>query len=347
MAEYIDQNQALLEIQNIASVCKLAEGEEGVRDVLRHIYRFQPVPIHDLAKAVQIPVPVVASLRRELERRKFAVRKSGVFFTEKGIHLLHSLGIMATGAPAFEVIYTCDDSLDRLVPEIKAIISGRPMPDVTLDQSHATVETIIRRTSYLYERDGMEGKNLMFIGDDDLTSLSACRFADEFGLKLGRVTVVDIDKRILTYIQTTAKNKGWDIETRHADLRDSLPLDLADRFDVFITDPPYTLSGITLFSLRGVESLTPFQGKKGIICFSKRNPKDSQNLYANFNLMGMVPQELLPSFNNYVGAQMHSSSSSLLLCVSAGDSNFDVDLDLSGMYTASRKLKNGMKSYRS
>jgi len=338
MGKSMDHNQGLLEIKDLASACNLAEGEEGVRDVLRYIYRFQPVPIHDLARAVQLPVPVIASLRRELEKRKFAERKSGVILTERGLGFLHSLGILVDiPFRVFEVKYTCNDYLDSLVPEIETLVAGRPDPDVTLDQSHATIDTIVRRATYIYERDGLEGKNLILLGDDDLTSLSVHRFADEFGIRLGRTTVVDVDKRILNYIRTTSEKMGWDIETVHLDLKDSLPVELVDTFDVFVCDPPYTLSGISLFALRGAQSLKPSQGKKGIICFSRRNPEDSCQLYSNLNLMGMVPQELLPSFNNYVGAQKHAGSSSLLLCVSTGNSDFNADFDLNGIYTASRK----------
>ena len=340
MVESIDENQGLLEIKDLVVVCDLSEGVEGVKDILRHIYRFQPVPIHDLARAVQIPVPVVASFRRELEKRKYAERKSGIVLTERGVALLNSLGI-STRIPgrAFEVKYTSNDYIDRLVPEIEALVAGRPAPDVTLDQSHATVATIVRRASYIYERDGLEGKDLFFLGDDDLTSLSVLRFADEFGIKLGSTTVVDVDQRILSYIQNTSEEMGWDVETVYHDLKDPLPDEFTHTFDVFISDPPYTLEGISLFALRGVQSLKLCEGKKGIICFSRRKPVDSRLLYANLNLMGLVPEELLPSFNKYVGAQIHAGTSSLLLCVSAGSSDSNLDIDMSRIYTASGKRK--------
>ena len=95
MVDFIDKNQGVMEIKNLAIVCDLAEGEQGVKDILRHIYRFQPVPVHDLARDVQIPVPVEASLRRELEKRKFTERKAGIILTERGLALLNALGISA------------------------------------------------------------------------------------------------------------------------------------------------------------------------------------------------------------------------------------------------------------
>ena len=340
MVEFIDKNQGVMEIKNLAIVCDLAEGEQGVKDILRYIYRFQPVPVHDLARDVQIPVPVVASLRRELEKRKFTERKAGIILTERGLALLNALGISAR-APgrAFEVRYECNEYLDKLLPEIENLVAGRPDPDVTLDQSHATLETIIRRVAYIYERDGLEHKDFLFLGDDDLTSLSVLKFADEFGIKLGRMTVIDVDQRVLNYIQDTSEKMGWDVETVYHDLKDPLPEQLVHSFDVFVTDPPYTFPGISLFALRGVQSLKPVAGKKGILCFSRRDPFHSRPLYANLNMMGLLPQELLPSFNRYVGAQMHAGTSSLLLCAFDGNLDFNTDIDVDKIYTASRKLK--------
>tara|TARA_B100001123_G_scaffold292546_1_gene326076 strand:- start:318 stop:1346 length:1029 start_codon:yes stop_codon:yes gene_type:complete len=340
MLESIDENQGLMEIKNLAVLCDLAEGEEGVKNVLRHIFRFQPVPIHQLARDVQIPVPVVASLRRELEKRKFTERRAGIILTARGLALLDSLGISGRiPGRAFEVKYTRNDYLDKLVPEIENLVSERPDPDVTLDQSHATVETIIRRAAYIYERNALESKDILFLGDDDLTSLSVLKFADEFGIKLGLITVMDVDQRILDYIHETSEKMGWVVETVCHDLKEPLPGLYNDRFDVFVSDPPYTLPGISLFALRGVQALKPVLGKKGVLCFSKREPVDSRLLYANLNIMGLVPQELLPSFNRYVGAQLHAGSSSLLLCALEGSLDFNPDFDVDKIYTASKKQR--------
>ena len=165
------------------------------------------------------------------------------------------------------------------------------------------------------------------------------KFADEFEIKLGGVTVMDVDQRILNYIQKISGKMSWDVETVYHDLKDPLPEQFAHRFDVFVTDPPYTFPGISLFALRGVQSLKPVAGKKGILCFSRRDPVHSRLLYANLNMMGLVPQELLPSFNRYVGAQMHAGTSSLLLCAFDGNLEFNTNIDVDRIYTACGKPK--------
>ena len=75
----------LLELSEAA---RLQEGPEGIRKILRAIFRMGPVPIRDLARSLGIPVPVVAAVRGELEKRGLATRDSGLALTETGIEAL-------------------------------------------------------------------------------------------------------------------------------------------------------------------------------------------------------------------------------------------------------------------
>ena len=59
-------------LEELADATRLNEGPEGVRKVLRAIYRSGPVPIRELARDLGIPVPVVAAVRGELETRGLA-----------------------------------------------------------------------------------------------------------------------------------------------------------------------------------------------------------------------------------------------------------------------------------
>ena len=54
----------------VADRTSLAEGSEGVRSILRSVLRDQPLSVNSLAYSVGIAVPVVASVRRELEKKK-------------------------------------------------------------------------------------------------------------------------------------------------------------------------------------------------------------------------------------------------------------------------------------
>ncbi len=64
----------------------------------------------------------------------------------------------------------------------------RPKPERNLDQFFATEETVLRRAILLGNMPDIFQKQLLFLGDDDLTSVI---FSLLFKAK--RVTVVDID----------------------------------------------------------------------------------------------------------------------------------------------------------
>jgi predicted methyltransferase len=73
----------------------------------------------------------------------------------------------------------------------------RPKPDRNLDQFYATEETVLKRAVLLGNLPNISQKKLLFLGDDDLTSII---FALLF--KAEEIMVVDIDNRILEFINT-------------------------------------------------------------------------------------------------------------------------------------------------
>ena len=54
----------------IAQATDLQEGPQGVEAVLRAVHRLQPASSKEVARELGLPVPVVAAIRRELERRR-------------------------------------------------------------------------------------------------------------------------------------------------------------------------------------------------------------------------------------------------------------------------------------
>ena len=238
--------------------------------------------------------------------------------------------------PRLQSGYPFPSWLKPVVEKLDTLLSSRPTPDFSLDQSHAETLTIAMRVAYLYEHDGMEGKELLFLGDDDLTSLATIIFAKEFGLQLGTVSVVDVDKRILAFIEESCNYLGCDIDTFSLDLREGIPADLANTFDVFVTDPPYTLDGLSLFIARGIEALKPGVGRQCFLSYGSKNPSDSVKVYSSIVSMGLAIQEVIPQFNRYVGAQMYAGVSNMIRCITSEDSVSAVPEDLSKLYTSSR-----------
>lgn len=149
----------------------------------------------------------------------------------------------------------------------------------------------------MYERGDLEGKRILFVGDDDLTSLPTAltNMAEE-------IAVVDIDERILKLIEKFSQKEGVKIKTIKHDLRNPLPQDLKERFDVISTDPPYTVDGLKLFLSRGIEAL----GKEGIayLSYSHKPIDEWLSIQKAITNMGFVISELIPNFNYYEGSEI-------------------------------------------
>jgi hypothetical protein len=182
----------------------------------------------------------------------------------------------------------------------------RPAPLPQLDQAHATPETALRRALYMLEEGGLAGRSVLFLGDDDLTSVAA-------GL-LGvarRLTVVDVDERLLEMIKETSWKEGLGIQCVHHDLRKPLPEDLVGEFDTFFTDPPYTPAGLRLFLSRGIQALRRRKTVSVYLAFADKPPLEMLEVHRAILGMGLFVEELIPRFNEYEGAEMFANTTFL------------------------------------
>lgn len=333
----MERNDAISILNDVSEAVHLLEGPSRIREFLRQVLRLQPLPLHSVARSTSLTVPVASALRRELEKRSLVARKGGIVLTEYGLKLLESIGVTETQIPRLQSGYPFPAWLNPVVEKLDILLSSRPGPDFSLDQSHAETATIAMRAAYLYEHDGIEGKDLLFLGDDDLTSLATIIFAKEFGLQLGSVVVFDLDERILEFVQEICRSTDCDIETHCLDLRERIPGHLRNSFDVFVTDPPYTVTGLSLFVGRGIEALKPGVGRQCFLSYGSRNPSDAVKVYASIVSMGLALQEVVPEFNRYVGAQMYAGVSNMIRCVTSDGTEAIIPEDLSTLYTDSRK----------
>ena len=129
----------------------------------------------------------------------------------------------------------------------------------------------------------------------------------------------------------------FDYNFIYANLIDPMDLNLVSQFDVFFTDPPYTMQGFKLFVSRGVEALKNETGKYGFINFPSRAPDDTAELLTIMSDMGLAVQEIVNGFNDYIGAQIHSGKSNMIRIFTSSTSKpLIVDGSLP-IYTASRK----------
>jgi len=92
------------------------------------------------------------------------------------------------------------ENFKDILETFREIFKNRPGETTEFDQGVVSEENSVRRLEFVYERGDLEGKEIFFLGDDDLTSVV---FALSKMPK--RVVVVDVDKRIVDYINEVSK----------------------------------------------------------------------------------------------------------------------------------------------
>jgi predicted methyltransferase len=322
----------------LAERAQLREGAEGTRAMLRALLSLRPATTQAVARACRLPVPVVAALRREMEREGLLARGHGMELTDGGRAFVAELSL----GPAWEA--TCANCNGRRISlsRERAALAGRlqrrqralPSPDVALDQAHSLPESSLRRALYMAETGALDGRSILCLGDDDCVSLAlalllrsrerpcsagaphgaygACREAAT------RIVALDCDRRLLAWLAETAEEEGVSLECAAHDLREPLPLPLRGAFDVFQTDPPYTPAGLRLFLARAVEALAPKGAAMGFLSFAHRPPREQQEIARLLVNAGFAIEEIIPDFNEYAGAAILGNRGQILRVRAAG-----------------------------
>ncbi len=200
-----------------------------MRSVLAALARLEPVSTRRLSRAVALPVPIVASVCGEL-------RKRGVVADERPAQLTAAgRALFAAGELRLERRARCPScagravvippGLTRVVRAIARDAAQAPPPRLELDQCHCTVETKLRRVLAIHEAGALTGRRILFLGDDDLTSLALRRLVDEIGSEstIEHVGVVDIDPAIVAFVERRLASSGFPVSCLQHDLRSSLP----------------------------------------------------------------------------------------------------------------------------
>ncbi len=291
-------------VKAISERMSLKEGEEAVRRILREVYRSGKIGTKDLARAVRLPVPVTAAIRRELEKVGILARKGGATLTKQGEKYTRERLGLASEVGQARSVYSVrqtviPDEHAKVLKKLEDCAVLRPEPLLRLDQAHATMETTLRRALYMLEEGDLEGREVLFLGDDDLTSVAA----GLLGVVSG-ITVIDIDGRLLGVIEEISDREKLGIECVLHDLREALKEGLIDRFDVVLTDPPYTLPGLKLFISRAIDALRPRKTSTIYLAFPDKPPLEMLEAHRAINGMGLYVRELIPRFNVYEGAEI-------------------------------------------
>jgi len=207
-----------------------------------------------------------------------------------------------------------DFYLDKDIEKVKRIKDKFNLePKRRYDQFIATVETTYLKCRVLIEKGVVKGKSIVFIGDDDLNSLSLASINKDYK----NIVVLDIDKDIVDFINFYAsENKLKNVTAFLYDARDPLDKKFIDSFDVVVFDPPYTKVGVSLFLQRAFDLLGPvrnFESKYVFMYYgcSFKSPEKKLKVQEIINRYGFTIEDRIEKFARYSGADSIGNASSL------------------------------------
>jgi len=110
-------------------------------------------------------------------------------------------------------------------------------------------------------------QHIFFIGDDDLISLAL------YFLGYKNLWVIDIDEELLEILSKNSTNKIVVLKYDLKKIYERRWPKINQKFDLFITDPPYTYDGMKIFSSLGIKHLK-IKGR-GMITYPEKAPPRS------------------------------------------------------------------------
>jgi predicted methyltransferase len=331
-------------LREVADAVGLAEGERGVRSVLAAVARLEPISTRRLSRAVDLPVPIVASVCGELRKRAVVAEERPTRLTTFGRKLFGAGGLVvhrpATCPKCHGRGLVVRAELAPLLAEMRRISRLAPPPRPDLDQCHCTAETKLRRVLALHEADALVGRRVLILGDDDLTSLAIAAVVRRLGSSssIASLAVIDVDPAVVTVVAQELTGVSFAATAMCHDLREPLPSSLRGRFDTVFTDPPYTGAGARLFLSRAAEALD-VRGGDVFFSFGSRRTGAALRVQQEISRMGLAIVRLVRDFNDYDGAGVLGGTSSLYHLTSASEPRAAVSGTYDGpLYTADAEL---------
>ncbi|TDQ48526.1 bis-aminopropyl spermidine synthase family protein [Actinorugispora endophytica] len=192
--------------------------------------------------------------------------------------------------------------------ELERLVAGAPAARADLDHVAASARTALRRAVFLGARFDLDGARLLCVGDHDLTSLALTLVHPG-----AEAVVVDIDERMLAYIDAAADRLGLKVRCHFADLRLGLPPAVRSGSDLVFTDPPYTPEGVELFVRRGLEGLAEPRTARVLVAYgaSETTPALAARTQERLTRLNLAVEAIWPDFNHYLGAEAIGAASDL------------------------------------
>jgi predicted methyltransferase len=269
------------------------------RQILQALFR-EPMSVYRLIDEQDASLPEFFELLQQMENEGLIEVADGkVSLTDKGVELCESLGLKKIDRFSCSCCegtgYEINDFFKEVMKEYSKIAEERPEAIEKFDQGFISIDGVIRRVEFIYERGDLLKTKIFVVGDDDLFSIASALT----GLP-EKVFVIDIDERLIDFINKKADEYGLPVEATVYDVQQAFPDELKRKFDVFVTDPVETIPGLKLFLSRGVSTL------KGVGCSGyfglttlEASRKKWLEIQKMIHEMGFVITDMRRKFNVY------------------------------------------------
>ncbi|MDD2913576.1 MAG: bis-aminopropyl spermidine synthase family protein [Candidatus Pacebacteria bacterium] len=248
----------------------------------------------ELSSVIGHMVSCVRALKKMKKEGLVVFKKNKIILTEKGKKEAEKINAVKIEMPLKgKIILKENKSLLKKFKEVRKSFVGK----VEYDQLQVKAESVIDKIELMDKKGDIKGKKIICIGDDDFVGIA---LAIKGGAE--EIAVLDIDKDILNYEKEFFKKKKIKFKTILHSLTNPLSKEIKGKYDVFITEPPDTVSGNTLFFSRGVESLK----EEGIgylgISQSTLEKEKIAKIQKNILDMNMVITDVFDRFSLYDNA---------------------------------------------
>jgi N4-bis(aminopropyl)spermidine synthase len=269
--------------------------------LLRALYS-GPKTYWELMRAGQAQThQVLNSLQSLLESKLVAYNGNRFVLTETGRQQAETLRLERVAEQRCEACsgrgIVLRPPFDRILADFQKIVAMRPKATPDFDQGYVTPETTVLRLALMAQQGDLVGRDLLLLGDDDLTGIAAALS----GLPR-RICILDVDERIVSFIRDVARDRGWDhVHAEVYDARDGLPSHLRGQFDVFFTDPVETVNGLLLFLSRCTEGLRE-PGSAGYfgLSYLEASWRKWRQIQRGILDMGFAITDMLGAFQDYL-----------------------------------------------
>ena len=301
---------------------KLREGKKCIEKILVDLFLEEHMSTKELARRGFLPIPVVTAIKKELIELGLVVQENGIRISDKGKKYVEgNLGYKGLDVEKYKKLKECSEYQDALIGQLseryREIYENRPVANVQVDQAKATIETAFKRAVLAFINDCLIQKKILCIGDDDLVSISVGLLLKELYPEVSdigsEIIALDIDERIVNYINLISQEQRIPVEAIKVDFCDPLPINYASHCDTFFTDPPYTEEGVKLFLSRGVSALKKERGLKIFLSFGQKPINETLDIQKIILNHGLTINNIMKGYNIYEGAGLLGNMSQMMM----------------------------------